>query len=79
MQEMAKVGEILEKNVDSFKTLVRAGAVSTSYMNYFKMYTFYKSLNNIKSKMDRYQFVAENFKIDISLVRKAVSEMEKNI
>jgi hypothetical protein len=76
---MATVGEILENNIDSFKTLVRAGAVSTSYMNYFKMYSFYKSLSKIQRKMDRYQFVSETFHVDISSVRKAVQIMEKSV
>lgn len=74
---MVKTGNYIEKNIDVFKTLVRIGAVPPSYLNYFRIYCFYRSLKNIKSKMDRYQFTAESMDTNTSTVMNAVKTMEK--
>lgn len=76
---MAKVADLLEKNMDSVKDLLKAGVISTSYMNYFKIYVLYKSSSHIRSKMDRYQFVADTLNQSSETVRKAIKQMEKNI
>ena len=71
-----KVYEFLEKNMDVIQTLVRAGAVPTSYINYFQIYCVYQSTKNLKSKMSRYYFTSDVMKTSTLTVQKAVKAME---
>lgn len=74
-----KVIDVLTENMCSFKMFVRMGKVPQSVMVEYQIYSFYKTLENMPSKMDRYQFTAEQLKVNVMQVRRAVSSMEKTV
>lgn len=76
---MVKVADYIQTNIAVFSTFVKLGSVPQSIMNQYKIYTFYKSLDKMPSKMDRYTFTAESLKTNVTSVRDAVREMERNI
>lgn len=71
--------EIIKKNIETFHLFVRAGIISCNYISNIDIYQYYKSLENIKSKMDRYVLTAEQKKVSEGTVRRIVREMEKKI
>lgn len=76
---MVKVAEYIGKNMDVFKNMVKIGAVPPSYLNYYRIYCFYRTTGNIKSKMDRYYFTSDTMKVGTNTVREAVRIMESRI
>ena len=72
-----KVHEAISKNLDYFYTLVRAGVISSSYMNYYEIYRTFQGASGIKSKMDRYYYVANATKNNVDTVRRAIGVMER--
>lgn len=64
------------KNMEVFRRMVKIGAVPASYLNYYKIYCFYKSLDGVDRKMDRYYFTAESMKTNTTTVITAVKTME---
>lgn len=76
---MVKTAEYIEKNADVFHRMVKIGAVPLSYLTYYKIYCFYKSLTKIPSKMERYTFTADSMKVSSETVRVAVRVMERTI
>lgn len=76
---MVKTAEYIERNADVFHKMVKIGAVPVTYLTYYKIYCFYKSLTKIQSKMERYTFTADSMKVSTTAVRSAVSIMERAI
>lgn len=71
--------DFIEKNIQVFKAMIQIGAVPPSYLNYYKIYCFYKSTFHLKSKMDRYNFTAISMKTSTNTVISAVKVMESRI
>lgn len=71
--------EFIEKNIDTFKAMIKIGAVSPSYLNYYRIYCFYKSTKSLKSKMERYNFTADSMKTATNTVINAVKVMEGRV
>lgn len=74
-----RVADYLGKNMDVFRRMVKIGAVPASYLNYYKIYCFYRSLDNQGKKMDRYYFTAESMKTNTTTVITAVKTMEGTV
>lgn len=74
-----RVADYLGKNMDVFRRMVKIGAVPASYLNYYKIYCFYKSLDCNGKKMDRYYFTAESMKTNTTTVITAVKTMEGTV
>lgn len=72
-----KLGEYLKDNICVVKTLVKSGQMPTDILYHFQIYNFFESTKDIKSKMERYEFTAEQFKMPSRSVRHIVSKMEK--
>lgn len=74
-----KVANYISSNIKVVKTFVRIGRMPLSIMTDYDIYLFYKSINYEPAIMKRYTIVASHFKISVNTVRRAISEMEKNI
>lgn len=79
MREMARVVDYISSNIKVVKTLVKIGRVPLSVMTDYDIYLFYKSIDYETAQMKRYSIVANNFKISVNTVRRAIVDMEKNI
>lgn len=75
---MARVVDLIEKNMVLVKTFVKIGRMPLSVMNDYDIYLFYKSITHETAPMKKYNIVAERFKISVTTVRTAVREMEKS-
>lgn len=71
--------DFIEKNIEMFKAMIKIGAVSPSYLNYYRIYCFYKSTAALKSKMERYNFTAITMKTATNTVINAVKTMETRV
>ncbi|TWP29357.1 hypothetical protein ETU08_07605 [Apibacter muscae] len=74
---MECVGELINKNKGVFKRMVRGGLISCSVVNHYEMYKFYKGVDNSLSKMEKYQLTAEEFRVDIKTIIRAIKKMER--
>lgn len=76
---MAKVRlfDYLKENMCTIKTLIKAGQVAPDLLHHFQVYGFYESTEKIKSKMERYQFTASQFRISIDTVMRVIKKMEQ--
>lgn len=69
----------IEKNIDVFKSMVKLGAVPTSYLNYYRIYCVYSTTAKMKCRMDRYYFVSDTMKVSVNTVREAIRVMESKL
>lgn len=76
---MAKVIDLIEKNIVLVKTFVKIGVVPLKTMNDYEIYLFYKSITHETAPMRKYKIVADKFKIHIDTVRRAIENMNKNV
>lgn len=74
-----KVYDFLTKNIEVVRNMVRIGAVPSTYLRYYEIYCVYNSANNLKQKMDRYNFTADIAKTSTLTVQKAVRVMEASV
>lgn len=75
---MAKtIASFITENNDVFRTLVKVGAVPITVQRKVQIYTYYNSLQG--GKMQRYQETASAMRSNITDVRKAVREMNRNV
>lgn len=73
------MADYIEEHCSVFSKMVKIGAVPPSYLNYYKIYMFYRTTGSMKSKMDRYYFTAESMKTNPTTVQKAIKVMESRI
>jgi len=76
---MARVVDLLEKNILIVRKFVKIGRIPLSLMTDYDIYLMYKSIDYETGIMKRYAIVAVNFKVSIDTVRKAVKSMEQNV
>lgn len=76
---MVKTAEYIKSNIDVFSKMVKIGIIPPSYLNYYKIYCFYETTSNIKSKMERYNFTALSMKASTNTVISAVKIMESRV
>lgn len=74
-----KVVDYLQENMCVIRGLIKAGLFPMDIISQFQIYSFYVTTSKVKSKMDRYEFTAEQFKVSVSTIRTIVSKMEKTI
>lgn len=74
---MAKVADLIKKDMPVIIKLAKIGAVSPNLINAYNIYVFYESLSNEPSKMNRYTFTADSLRIDERTVMRAIKQMEK--
>ena len=74
---MARVVDIIEKNIAVIKLLMKLGKVPISVMNDYDIYNMWLSYSHEKSQMKRYKIVANIFKVSDRTVIRAVNEMKK--
>lgn len=71
--------DFIKKNIDVFSKMVKIGAIPPSYLNYYRIYCFYRTTESLKSKMERYNFTAISMKTSTNTVISAVKVMEKRV
>jgi len=76
---MARVIDLIEKNISIVRTFVKIGRIPLSLMTDYDIYLFYKSIDYEPAQMRKYAIVAKNFKCSVDTVRRAVVGMEKNV
>lgn len=76
---MAKVVDLLEKNMLVVKQFIKIGRMPLSIMTDYDIYLFYKSIEHESAPMKKYNIVATRFKVSVSTVRNAIRELEKNV
>lgn len=76
---MARVVDLIEKNISLVKTFVKIGRMPLSVMNDYDIYLFYNSIKDETAPMRKYKRTADNFKVSINTVRRAIESMNKNI
>lgn len=69
----------ISKNIEVFKSMVKIGAVPTTYLNYYNIYCVYSTTAAMKCKMDRYYFTSEATKVSVNTVREAIKAMETRL
>ncbi len=74
-----KVANYISSNIKIVQTFVRMGRMPLSIMTDYDIYLFYKSIDYEPAQMKKYRIVSEKFKVHIDTVRRAVTEMEKNV
>jgi len=74
-----KVANYISSNIKIVQTFVKIGKLPLSVLNDYDIYLFYKSIDYEPAQMKKYKIVSDRFKVHIDTVRRAVTEMEKNI
>lgn len=74
-----KIHEFIEENIDTIRVLVHIGAVPATWVNYYQIYSAYKTTEKMRSKMDRYYFLSTVFKVRPVTIQTAVKTMERRI
>jgi len=74
---MARVVDLVEKNISLVRQFVRIGRMPLSLMTDYDIYLFYKSIDYENAQMKKYLIVSKNFKCSVDTVRRAVVGMEK--
>jgi hypothetical protein len=74
---MARVVDLVEKNISLVRQFVKIGRMPLSLMTDYDIYLFYKSIDYENAQMKKYLIVSKNFKCSIDTVRRAVVGMEK--
>jgi len=74
---MARVVDLVEKNISLVRQFVRIGRMPLSLMTDYDIYLFYKSIDYENAQMKKYLIVSKNFKCSVDTVRSAVVGMEK--
>jgi hypothetical protein len=76
---MARVVDLLEKNMTVIKQFVKIGRVPLSLMTDYDIYLMYESITYENAPMKKYDIVAKRFKVSVTTVRTAVREMQKKV
>lgn len=76
---MVRVADYIKNNIEVVRTFVKLGKMPLSTMNDYDIYLFYKSIDYEPAQMKKYKIVADNFKVSIDTVRRAVVGMEKKV
>ena len=74
-----KKHEFIKRNIRVVKTLCKSGELSTKLILDFQIYQTYLAYKHVRSKMQRYQNVAEDYNLSVQKIMKAVKSMEGNI
>lgn len=70
-----RVADYIEQNMETIETLVSIGALPICQITYYQIYKFHQTTTHLKSKMDRYIYTAEHFKMCVTSVRNALKIM----
>lgn len=73
---MVKKHEFIAKNISSIRRLIKSGDITGKLINDYNIYKVYMGYSSIKSKMERYQFTADDLRISQNTVIKAIKSME---
>lgn len=73
-----RVVDFIQDDACNFRVWLKAGFIPIHYSSYYQIYCFYTTLGKMK-KMDRYTFTAEQLKVSVDTVRKAVKEMQREM
>lgn len=76
---MASKHEFINKNISVLHRLFRSGDINGKVMAEYKIYQIYKGYSSVSSKMERYQFVADDARTSVQIVMRAVKNMESSI
>jgi hypothetical protein len=76
---MARVVDLIEKNMSVIKQFVKIGRVPLSLMTDYDIYLMYTSIDYETRPMKKYEIVSKRFKVSVTTVRTAVREMQKNV
>lgn len=76
---MARIVDLLEKNISVINQFVKVGFVPLSLLNDYDIYLFYKSLDYEPKQMQKYSIISKRFKISVDTVRRSIVRMEKKI
>jgi len=74
-QKKRTILEFISQNYAVFQTLLKIGKIPFSVAFHYKIYLFYKGLN--QPKMLAYSLTAEAFNVSENTVQRAVKEMEE--
>lgn len=72
------VADYIAKNNDVVLTMTKVSLLPISVMQYYEINILVKS-DSSKSKMQKYQNVADKLDCSVDTVRRAVREMNKNV
>lgn len=76
---MPKKHEYIQKYIKELRPLVKSGDISSKLVTDFQIYQVYKGYGHVKSKMERYQFVAQDLRTSYQVVMRAVKSMESSM
>lgn len=76
---MAKKHEYISRNMTIIRKLVKTGDITNKLICDYQIYQVFQGYNTIQSKMDRYNYVAEDLKISTQVVMRAVKSMESQM
>lgn len=76
---MARVIDLIEKNITLVRTFVKIGRMPLSVMSDYDIYLFYNAITYETAPMRKYKITADNFKVSINTVRRAIESMNKNV
>lgn len=76
---MAKKHEYIKAHIKIVHQLVKSGDVSCKILSDYNIYQVYVGYKGIVSKMERYQFVADDLKTSVQQVMRAVKSMESSM
>jgi len=76
---MARVVDLIEKNMSVIKQLVKIGRIPLSLMTDYDIYLMYQSIDYETAPMKKYDIVSKRSKVSVTTVRTAVREMKKNV
>lgn len=76
---MAKKHEYINQNMSIIRKLVKTGDITNKLISDYQIYQVYKGYSNIPSKMDRYNYVAEDLKTSSQVVMRAIKSMESQM
>lgn len=74
---MARIVDVLEKNIQTVRMFVKIGKMPLSVLNEYDIYLFYKSIDYEQRQMKKYEIVSRRFKVHIDTVRRAIINMER--
>jgi hypothetical protein len=71
------VARFIEDNICTVRKLVQIGRAPLCIMTDYDIYLTFKAIDYEPRQMKRYEIVANNLRVSVASVRKAVASMEK--
>lgn len=78
-KQVVTKAEYISQNMEVFKTMVKAGMMPPSTLQYYKIFLFYSGLKNIKKKTERYGFAADTMGVSETTIRNAIAFMKEPV